>query len=522
MNVEIRIDQTRWNSHGDVSYIGYIFYKNQLINVMDLENELLSFISGEKFDNFFSIFNGQFTIILKTYEAIYLITSPGAFYLVHYTKTQNELLVSDRIESFKDYPLDKDSLDSLKYCGFVPFSKTVYENVYSCQSGTIHIITEQQISTIKPFQFAVSNRELFNPNTDIGAKANEVILNAFKRTVKVLNGRKAVVPLSAGYDSRLILAALKKLNHNNILAFTYGRPGNIEARTAQKVASELNIEWYNIEYTPELINSLFDKTLLYDYIQFAFNGKSSICLHEFYAVLYLRSKGLISDGSVFIPGHSGDVLGGSQLIKVFPINYPFSKISKLYVKSKFNLFTKQKQTLKAFETIIINEINKHYNQDQLSFSILEDIDLNERLSKFILNAAQVFRFFNYTVLTPFWDSELLDLFKRVPTNQRVEKRLYDQVLENNFFKPLHISFLTEENPSLMDIYFSRFKKPFKRLLPKTFKQKLLIKNDITNYEKITQPLKQDLENAKIKYYFSHTNYNEIISQWIINKVLNKL
>ena len=70
-------------------------------------------------------------------------------------------------------------------------------------------------------------------------------LSIFK---EILNkhSEKIVVPLSAGYDSRLIISALHHLNAKNII-YSYGKKNNFESKIARQIANKLNYKWYFVE-----------------------------------------------------------------------------------------------------------------------------------------------------------------------------------------------------------------------------------------------------------------------------------
>ena len=59
-----------------------------------------------------------------------------------------------------------------------------------------------------------------------------------------------VVPLSGGYDSRLVLAGLVAAGYRDLVTFTYGQPGSGEVRVSQRTAAALGVPWHGVAYTP--------------------------------------------------------------------------------------------------------------------------------------------------------------------------------------------------------------------------------------------------------------------------------
>ncbi len=67
-----------------------------------------------------------------------------------------------------------------------------------------------------------------------------LLWDVFRRLDKAIGDRPIVVPLSAGYDSRLVVSALHALGRRNVICFSYGKPGGFEITTAKAVAEKLN------------------------------------------------------------------------------------------------------------------------------------------------------------------------------------------------------------------------------------------------------------------------------------------
>lgn len=63
-----------------------------------------------------------------------------------------------------------------------------------------------------------------------------------------LNGRDVILPLSAGYDSRLILGALRSgRGCSRLKTFTYGPEGSIDVEAAREIAFRTGAQWNRIE-----------------------------------------------------------------------------------------------------------------------------------------------------------------------------------------------------------------------------------------------------------------------------------
>ena len=67
--------------------------------------------------------------------------------------------------------------------------------------------------------------------------------------LRQIGNRQIVIPLSAGNDSRLVASILKYLGAKNVKCYSYGTPGNFEAKIAKVIAQKLCYEWKFIPLT---------------------------------------------------------------------------------------------------------------------------------------------------------------------------------------------------------------------------------------------------------------------------------
>ena len=59
--------------------------------------------------------------------------------------------------------------------------------------------------------------------TEFKKKLTQELLKLMKRIGESCKDRQILIPLSGGYDSRLIASGLKKIGVNNVVCFSYGQ-----------------------------------------------------------------------------------------------------------------------------------------------------------------------------------------------------------------------------------------------------------------------------------------------------------
>ncbi len=336
---------------------------------------------------------------------------------------------------------------------------------------------------------------------------------AFECLVNSLNGRQVAVPLSGGYDSRLIAIMLKKVGYTNVYTFTYGRKGNYELENSQKTAQMLDFPWVFIEYNADLINGFINDEVFNNYCHFAGKGSSMFYMQDYFAMKYLHDNKLVDKEAIFVPGHSGDSIAGSHLRESVARQIDKNKLIRLIYKKTYIQNNHRKYKTKFLSHI--KDFIEQAPENTSAYNIFESRVYYERQAKFVVNSASVFDFFGYEYRLPYWDSELVEFFKSVPFKYKLYKTLYKETVKDFYFSPNSIAFDKEIQVSPFDIKKQKIKDKIRPYLPMKIKLHYLEKNDWMAYSPITKVLLNDLEIKKIPYDFKADFYNSIISKWYV-------
>lgn len=105
--------------------------------------------------------------------------------------------------------------------------------------------TNPNIEHLKTIHFSEERREMDDRDVakDLFDLNQEVVTRSLRDAAQI------VLPLSSGYDSRMILAALAS-NRNlaeKTICFTYGSKGSIEVESGKRLAKIAGIEWHHID-----------------------------------------------------------------------------------------------------------------------------------------------------------------------------------------------------------------------------------------------------------------------------------
>lgn len=197
-----------------------------------------------------------------------------------------------RYESLYKIPnltIDENGLKLYLKLGFVPGSKTLFENV-ECP-----VFKDNSISGLK---------EIFNhlPNKKNNKfELREIILKAISN--HYTSNSTCVVPLSGGMDSRIVLAALCEFTEaKNIHTYTFGVPGAYDYEIPNAIARKLGTRHTNFSAkdTHYSIEGLLQAAIASD-------GNTEV----FHPLVLNRVADHYGSDAVFWSGFAGDLVGGA-------------------------------------------------------------------------------------------------------------------------------------------------------------------------------------------------------------------
>ncbi len=512
----------QWASHGGLSVKGYAYHsEGRFLRTEGILDYLLPATGDEEMlASALKQLNGIFSFIFTSEDEVYLYCDKSRFFPVFY-RIMPETGISDEPEKLRQ---DKDiandaAFEEFRCTGFTTGSDTLVQDIRQVPPGElVRISKDQPLTRRKIFSYKVKRAELRYDRDPVGAMA-AAIEKAATRFIDSIGDATPVLPLSGGYDSRLIACILKARGFSGTLCFTYGRK-TAEVEISGKVAELLGFKWYFVNYEALPENWLSRHEDVFNaYYRYAARLTSMFYLQEFPAVIYLREHGLIPENSIFLPGHSGDLLGGSQFTKVFPVHLAPKKIIPLLIRKKYSNFPINRRTLKFFRRRLKAELD--LQQGFLAYSIVEDWDIREKIAKFIFNSSQVFTFFGYQVRFFFWDNELVEFFRCLPPEYKNYKKLYDHCLQEQFFARYGLNFSRELLPGRGDLLWQKLKELVKPFLPRILKMKYMRKNDWACYEKLTNKMIAEM-NPSLRKKIPYNGFNSVLINWYLNEVEKNL
>jgi asparagine synthase (glutamine-hydrolysing) len=328
---------------------------------------------------------------------------------VYFSFKNNNLDVFYESNSYKkkSFSLSKRKIKELESSGATLGRNSIAKGFYSLNPGEMLAINLKSkkfiIRKYFSFKYQFTNLEKDRHFNKIDETFNKIFLSLRS----IAKDRRILIPLSGGYDSRLIACQLKKHHFKNILAFTYGSSDkSSEAIISKKIADNLNIPWVFIKYD----NKSWDKQSDYEfskYLNSTFDFSSLPHYQDFLAIYFAKQRGILKDDDILMPGHSGDMLAGSHFLKIDDGRfYELSDVAKMLEQDIFN-FKKNKLHRVIRSHLFLNSGKKNDTGINCQVNAMK-LDFELRQSKYIINSVRVYEYFDIDWWLPLWDIRLVD------------------------------------------------------------------------------------------------------------------
>ena len=505
-----------WSNAGRVYVKGFLISeRGELLS----GEKLLSFFADcdtkEQLNHCLKTANGMFSVLIKNEDELLVAVDRLRCFPLFYRWKDGDLRISDEAEALFDSSEEKKwnqkARELFSACGYTLSDDTLIEGIHQVQTGELLSFQQNHKESSFYFNFTARPSKLGYEEAKIELKS--LIDKVGKRMVACLDGRPVAVPLSGGLDSRLLVYLLHKNQYQNVTCFTYGqRQGNDEWGRSEKVAKHFGFPWKFVDYAHVDESRLLKDGKFIAYCRYASQYSSKFYFSEWFAAKYLLEQPDFEKDTVFMPGHSGDMVAGSHLRPYMDCYRNLNQVCHDLIYNHFNLIETTCKERKIFRKIIKGQLQAIYGQT-MSYSRLYELwDLRERQAKYIVNSCKLWEFMGCAYLLPLWDAELTDFFASLPFEYRLCKKLYEDVLWE-LFQEEGILYDEDHRMKLPSGWKENLKLWVKRSIPFIHAKKPFCGADNFDFQRLTEPMKQQLDKCGCE--LNMLNYNAIINVWYL-------
>ncbi len=458
----------KWYSATNISVIGKAFIGDELLTEKTLVDYFKKSGTENSFTDTLKKASGHFSVIIESKTHIFIAVDNIRTFPLFINQKENDILIIDNIGIFSNW--NEKEIENFKKTYCTLDNNTLLADWRQLQAGEYAIIDKQKFSVDIKNYYTHSKKS--NNENDLNITLNTLEKKLVEKAIHYANGKTILIPLSGGYDSRYLLSLLKDNNYQNIECFTYGRKDSYEVLIAKNVCEKLNVKWHFIEYTDDLLQTFFsEKWKAYSDLNHHFSSLP----HEqdFFALNYLQSNNLLPENAIIMNGFCQDIHAGSFIEPIK--NFDLQK----FIFHKYQL----KLNLGNYEN---------------SWNGYQEWLIKNRLSKFIINSVRVYEYFGLDFYLPFWNTDWINFWFTLKTEERLNQKFYNDYLFNGIFKKYKIDFKKPSHNSTGKFY--TLKKISKAILPESFTKLLQFQNstdsskDVNNtlflYEQIYNRLKE--------------------------------
>lgn len=271
--------------------------------------------------------------------------------------------------------------------------------------------------------------------TDEVARRTDTI---FDRLAGDLDGRPVWVPLSAGLDSRLIACKLAERGYPKVQTFSYGIPGNQEAKYARRSAEQAGLPWLFVDLTGADHRRFFESETRKKYWRYS-DGLCGVPNPQDIApLLKLREQGLLTDDAFIVNGQSGDFITGNHIPATL-IDDSEKDLFQMLMNKHFALWrdiatetnlARMRSRLEHQAREMDPEYAKH------PAAIHDCLEWQERQAKYVVSGQRIYDFMGLEWRLPLWEDEYMRFWREVPLSWRKGQRLYVRYLSKWNYKGL--------------------------------------------------------------------------------------
>lgn len=339
-------------------------------------------------------------------------------------------------KNMKRPKLSDTGLLEFKMSGYCLGDHTLFEGLNQVLPGEFIWFDKRSgnIERFRYFQYYPIEPETFDSTAML--ECIDESLNSITRNIIERAGDSAIVlPLSGGWDSRLLLAKFHQWNAPRIITFSYGPRGNYEAMAAREIAAILNVPWIDrTTHNGRNAKRLFRELERSECMRFA-DGLSSIPVMEQYETLAtLKREKLIPEDSFIVNGQTGDFVTGGHIQQAFMApETGFDDVFEWIMNKHFGLWTHlgPQANQETLRKRIVDTMGEHFNHLDTPWklaSAYESWEWQERQSKYVVNGQRLYEYFGYSWALPLWRPAFMNLWAEVPMRDRFAQGLFSRYL----------------------------------------------------------------------------------------------
>jgi len=430
----------RWVDGGDTTAAGAAFRGDEFLDAAALTDLFAGVDDHDAFQETAASLEGFFAVVRvvdgTVLAAVDHVRSIPLFY------APDLGLVSDSARALRDR-LDDSTVDPVAEAEYltatyVTGDKTLYREIHTLRAGEVLALdatgetaegeSASRVTTSRHWTYAPS-ADADDPDSATVEHLDDAMVTAFERLLTVADGRAIAVPLSGGYDSRLIVAMLARLGAEEVFTFTYGQADSADVRVAEDVAAALDLPWRHVEYTPDDWLTWFNSDERAAYYERADDFDAIPNLAAWPAVRRLLDEGWLPEDAVVVPGQTVAGIGGHLPTDLLDGESSVDDVVDAVLDQHYVQWERDDDLDRAFRERARGVVEGTADPTDPT-SVYATWEWQERQAKFLCSDGRIFEHCGLDWWFPLWDPTVAAAWGALPATERADKRAYTEYIES--------------------------------------------------------------------------------------------
>lgn len=399
-----------------IFFEGYLIVKDVFLDENKSKIYLSSLLNSQNLETVFQHLNGSFRFSFEKDDIVYFTSDHFSGYPLFYQLDDFKIIKNPYLEKNKRIS-DVNLLEFLTF-GYTIGEKTIYENIYECDPGVLYSYSKDGnlLKKYVWFEYSYESKKKYK---------EKYLAEILTKSVKPFISENLFLPLTAGLDTRTLLAINLNLNHFPEV-FSNGKHNNPDVAIAKEITEHFGLKFNLNEYDENSSKLYFQDSDFKKMVKNAFWGRSLPHDLEWISVKKLPQNSRV------ISGHSGDWISGSYLSKEL-LNLKSTEKLISYIINKNPSLTGISS--KKHKNIIFNSVKKYISEKAQSslLSTSEIFEFENHQRKYNINSAWIYRGEGKESYLPFFDRRLISLFKDLRISDKINEKFYIETLKAKIF-----------------------------------------------------------------------------------------
>jgi asparagine synthase (glutamine-hydrolysing) len=336
--------------------------------------------------------------------------------------------------------LDPDAVLAIGLAGYALGERALFAGLHHLRAGEMALITRDNEPAYSFYAAYRPWRAVERSHAQLIDGLGDVLRNVFSKMIASAQGRPIIVPLSAGFDSRLIAAALKEFRYPDVRCYAYGIPGNHEATASRAIAERLGLRWTFVPVTPRSQRDYFTSHIHSEFARYAETFTAVPFNQDYDATRRLIEGGYAPRDAIFVNGQTGDFISGNHIPESLwqpsPSSDPETRWSRLFAAARakhFDLWDHlaTKANLARIEKQFRADLEREGGlpaDPANDWALYESSEFLHRQSRYVVSGQRCYEHLGADWQLPLWDRDLISFFETAPLSAKKSQSLYKETL----------------------------------------------------------------------------------------------